>query len=235
MALAYFTIYHNYRQFYGFTKWYEKLNQRKCFYSGTLVQLLCLIPFFLFHFRSGVALGYMTDRDFLVIPNRDIFHWGSCFYVLTLLVWIVLEIDLLVRKSVFEANRVLSIFVPSILYGYGFLKGHVFVDIVFPLLIAHAISYFAVMALSLRRLKPTKYTFMKALGIVVITAFVFGSSDYIFETLSLSPYTDYVKDSTVWGALAISVLVTPVICHYVFDAWIWRYSHPRSKVIFTAQ
>lgn len=234
VALAYFTIFHNYRQFFGFTKWYEKLNQRRCRFSGFMVQAVCLLPFLLFHFRSGVAMGYMTDKDLLVTPMPEVLKIGLYIYGILLVAWIALEFDLIFRQKILEPNRFLSILIPAILYGHGFLRGHIFVDIVYPLLVAHAISYFAAMSLSLERLKPQKYSFLSALKLILLTAGFFGTLDYFYESMNVVPDANYLKANFPLGsAVIIGVFLTPLICHYVFDAWLWRHSHPNAKVVFT--
>lgn len=232
-VLAYFTIYHNYRQFFGFTKWYEKLNARKCMFSGFMVQAVCLFPFVLFHFRSGVAMGYMTKKDLLVTPHPSLLEWGTRAYVLLMLIWLVLELDLVFRKKIFEPNRIFSILVPAILYGHGFLRGFGFVDIVYPLLVAHAMAYFGAMSLSLERIYPRRYTFLGAFKIILITAAVFGTLDFFYESINVVPDAYYQKMNwPISTAVLIAILLTPLICHYIFDSWIWRHYHPNAQKVF---
>ncbi len=232
--VVYATIYHHMTQFYGFLRWYQKLNKRISYFSGYFLFALILIPFILFHFRSLPNERYYTDQDIFFYPNPAFFKIGLFIYASVVIAWLVFEAVLIYKKH-FELNRFLALLAPAFLYAYCFLVGKNSIQILLPLLLSHGIPYMAVMSLSLGRLDPKAFhKVYKAVGIIALTAVVGGVANTLYETYVITISNGYVQNGiSVIETLLIGIYLVPLFCHYVFDGYLWKSKHKDARLIYS--
>lgn len=230
-VILYTTIFHHMRQYYGVVRWYEKLNRRTSRPSHWFVTLLFVLPLAFAHFRTDGIKQIFYKGDLLVYPSPALYSVFLVLYLAVVASWIGYEAHL-VARGIREPNRVLAIFVPMLFTGVGCYFGKSAPQIILPLVWTHGITYFGLMALSMRRLDPKRWRSALFAAIpVVLTAIVAGSLVLYLDEIYLE--TEYLAESRSFFELAfIAVIQTPTICHYLFDAWIWTGRHRDAKVVY---
>jgi hypothetical protein len=227
--VVYATLFHHLRQVYGLSRWYQSLNGRQDKVSDFFLYALSLLPMLIYHFRSGLKAYYYSEADLFFFPNQTL---QNLFLVVDLLIfcaWILYEIRLY-KKGLSEWNRVLSVAYPTLVYGYCFLVGQTITQVLFPLLFMHGIAYIALMAQTLHRTRQERFTsFTYATFVMVGTAVILGLNESWWEENQLN---FHLSGTTFTQSLMIGLYLTPLFCHYVFDAWIWKKSHHESKMIY---
>lgn len=227
--VVYSTLYHHVRQFYGYSKWYQGLNRVADKNSDYYLYTFALVPILAYHFRTNVVLGYYSEKDLFSYPDENIFIALKILWILIFVSWIVRERKIWTRGR-HELNRLLSVAFPALIYAYCFFIGRTLTQVLFPLLFVHGISYFGVMGQSLERTQTNRFRSQWiALAAVLITAIIFGPLESWFEENA----TDVVQGLPgMVTALMIGLSLTPLYCHYAFDALIWRRSHREASVVF---
>lgn len=233
-VIAYNAIFHQIRQYYGVSRWYQKLNGRHCVVSNRYLYTLLVMPFVLFHFRGIDWITLYSEGELFLYPAPTIFRVGMGIYLLTFLSWLVFEFRLW-QKGIFELNRFLAMLVPISIYGLGFTQGENLAQVVFPILMAHGIPYMAIMDVSLRRLNPKIFTtFVKVLGLMVLTATLLSSIENFASNFMDTLNQAYrYRDTSTGQALLTAVVMTPLICHFVWDAYIWKGTHHEAKTVYS--
>ena len=231
-VLLYGTIWHHMRQYFGVMRWYEKLNRRSCRPSHWFIHLLFLLPLGFAHFRTDGIKQIFYRGDVLVYPSEPLFRIFVGLYALTVIAWVGYELYLW-RRGVREPNRMLAILVPMLFTGVGCLYGNGTMQVILPLIWTHGVSYFGLLALSLRRLDPERWkTATWAAVPIVVSAAVLGGAAFYVDEAFLE--TEYLSGLGLGDILVIAALQTPSVCHYVFDMWIWTGRHREAKVVFAS-
>lgn len=221
--IVYATLFHNVRQFFGISKWYQRLNGRFSRDSDRLLYTLCGLPVFIAHFRSDLEWNsYYTEKDVFIWPNPAFESLSLKIYLTVVVLWIAFEIHSYWNYR--DLSRTLSVFLPALLYGCCFLLGRNMVQILFPLVVSHGLAYIGLVALSVHRLSDRKRQFAQTVGWVLATAVVLGAAEHFAEG-ELS-FTD--PRQAFWTAL----ILVPLFCHYVFDAFLWKKTHPEAELLF---
>lgn len=234
-ALVYLTVYHHIRQFYGVSRWYQKLGGRFDAASGRWLYALTLVPFALFHLRPGVHIALFSGDDLLLRPHATLYAIGLGAFTLLVAAWLIREAALW-RRGIHEPGRVLSIAAPAALYAGCFLVAQSETAILVPLLLSHGVPYFAMMGLSLRRLEPARYrTLLGTALLLVATAALFGGAETWFEHTVITTQTPHYARAGVSAAQALltGLLLVPLLSHYIWDASIWRGDHRDARAIFS--
>lgn len=226
--VVYSTLYHHVRQVYGFSKWYQALNKRSDKVSDYFLYTLSTLPMIIYHFRPGAVANYYSDKDLFLYPHETIRNTLLLIYASVFSAWIIFEMKLW-RSGVKEINRILSVAFPAIVYAYCFLIGKTFSQVLFPLLFIHGVSYCAVMSQTLYRTQSKRFsTPMIAMIVVIATAFIFGLSESWFE----ENFVGLNDGNASWMTAAIvGMSLTPLYCHYAFDAIIWKRNHRESAMV----
>ncbi len=233
-VVVYNAIFHQIRQYYGVVRWYQKLNGRFCRISNRFLYTLLVMPFVLFHFRGIDWIILYSQDELFLYPSQMLFRWGVPVYLITIAAWIVFELSL-IRKGIYELNRFLAMLVPISIYGIGFTLGDTLAEVLFPILLAHGIPYIAIMDISLRRLNPHIFkTFATVFGLLVFTAVIFS----VFEDFTISFLTTLnqayrYKETTSTQAFLTGVVLTPLFCHFVWDAYIWKGTHHEARTVYS--
>lgn len=214
-GVVYLTVFHHIRQVYGFSRWYERLNQRYSRVNSIKVYLLSIVPFIAFHFRD-LNLSYYSTADLVMLPNAQYFQWMLKCY-LAVLSFVLLHEIYLWRKQIKEPNRVCYFALICLTYGYSFLVGKSLVQVLFPLLVIHGVAYLAIMAQHMTNTR--RMTMKKASALILMTAFIFGTTESYFE----ENMDQFIASGSEWvTALLIGAYLTPLLAHYVLDAFLWR-------------
>jgi hypothetical protein len=232
--VTYSTLYHNIKQFYGFNKYYQRLNNRFDWISDKYVLLNTLIPVFIFHNRKVESAGYYTDSDLFMNPTQSYYDFGMQFYFFCLATWFAYETFLFFQFKKIEWNRIFGILVPSVLYGIGFIFGNTLIEVLFPNVFSHAIGYYAIMSITLNNAKSfTQFSLKKLAFVIIIFAFVVGSLEFLIENHFGIIEPNYTKiENNFITAVLIALYLTPLFSHFIFDAIIWKYQNKRIPKLF---
>jgi len=227
--IVYATIFHHVRQLYGINKWYQSLNGRVDRNSDYFLYFLSVIPFLAYHFRPGVPANYYSQEDLFLFPFREVYLGFCVLFITGVIFWLVYEYKLFV-KGIREPNRFVGVFFPAILYGQCFLLAQTLSQVLFPLLLSHGIAYMAILALSLERTQRDRFrSFWIALFVIVLTAAFFGGLESFWEE-GQSEFTSGLP--LFLRASLIGATLTPLFCHYAFDARIWKKGHREGALVF---
>lgn len=225
--VVYSTLYHHVRQVYGYSKWYQALNRRQDKTSDFFLYALAILPMITYHFRPGAIAGYYSEMDLFLYPSLRMTQVFILLYSCLVAAWVIYERRLW-QEGIKEANRVLSVALPGSIYGFCFLKGETITQVLFPLLFIHGISYCFVMGQTLHRTRKTIFSSpLKATALVILTACFFGLTESWMESNIISITTA----PTVFSSVFVALWLTPLYCHYFFDAIIWRKKHRESTLV----
>jgi hypothetical protein len=226
MFVVYSTLFHHIRQVYGFSKWYQALNKRSDQSSDFFLYSLALIPIIAYHFRPGAIANYYTMNDLFLFPQLDIFKSFIMIYATFLSGWIIYELRSW-KQGKREINRIFSIAFPAFIYGYCFFFGKTLTQTLFPLLFIHGVSYCAVISQSLYRTQPMKFkNLLLSSTIVIVTAVLFGLTESWMES-----HIPIDSPGSILGGVLVGFWLTPLFCHYLFDAIIWKRNHRESAKV----
>jgi len=231
--IFYATAYHHIRQFYGVTKWYEKLDGSFTKWSGRFLYILSLTPAIAAHFRSDLVIEFYTSKDLLMNPNPEVFKWIVWLNIFLILAYVVYEYNNY-RTGQFKLNRCLSVVAPVVLYTTVFYVGTDGFQILLPLMVAHGIPYYAMLGVGLTRTRPKVFpSYMSVIKAVLITTVLFGGFEFYFEREIIEFDDKYLYVTPkVWESLLLGLYVIPMMCHYTLDAFIWKSKHREGKMIF---
>jgi len=230
---VYATIFHHIRQYYGIQRWYQRLNQQDLTASGYFLYLLTFLPVIAFHFREGMHAHYYTDHDIVFYPNPFLRNLFIALDVVCFIAWAIFELRRW-RQGFREWNRIGSIFFPAAMYALVFLKGETAAEILFPLVLTHGIGYLGMMSLSLQRSRRQIFTnFMKAMFVLIVTAIAFGVFEFYAELEWIDIDQNYIHGISLLETILIGFYLTPLFCHYLFDAVIWKGNHREASLVYS--
>lgn len=222
--VIYVTVFHNFRQFFGISRWYQKLNKQFSKLSDFFLHLLCLLPFVVLHFRSDKRfISYYANDELFSFPNPMLYKATLIFMSFMLMVWGGFEVYRMRKYRDF--NRTLTVLFPSLIYYYAFVVSRTLSQALFPILISHAVSYFVLNYKVLPKINPKYFTAKRAFGAIILTALVFGTLEFFFEHSFLSL-------TSIEKAVPSAVILSILFCHYSFDAFLWKRSHPDAPSIY---
>lgn len=216
------TFYHNYRQFYGINKWYQKINQDNDRLFDYAIYAVIVPPSILLVARGGL---------FPFLPASLVASAHSIYSILIALIF-----SWEIYQFAFKNAKVYRLFVLTlglIIYGINMVTDNAPIAIA-QLAFSHSIAYMGIMALTTQRLNlmPSK-SFLVSVSIITITSILLL---YIFrdfltlgvkQVFSLKEETAlifYMIFHNTWG-----------YSHYFIDAYLWRGKHPDAKTVYSAQ
>lgn len=223
--IFYFTIYHNMRQGLGVTFLYRIGESREARFVKWGYYFLTVMPFILFHMKPPVAHGGLGEAIISPINLKLYFSagslamaysWGSWLYLLgaaALLAFLILKKNM---------RGFYSMVFFGLIYAYAFLfsdnqmKGYAL------LIFSHAIPYYFLMK---KRLELTH-----KLDLFKRYAWLF-----LFMIFLLGAIIDYSQEEIVdffspLESVAMALLTTPLISHFIYDAIIWKRGNERFKI-----
>lgn len=221
--VVYATVFHNIRQLLGISRWYQKINKAWSRLSDLFLYFMCVFPFVIFHFRDLQIPSYYSGEELFLYPSSELYRGALVTYAVSIVVWIVFEIYRMIRFGDF--NRTLSVFFAGLFYGCAFINGETAPQILFPLVVSHGFSYLALTDLSLRKMEPITYKGFIPLLLVGLTAVIFGTAEWSVEE-------EWLDMNSSAKAFTTALLLTPLFCHYYFDAFLWKRTHPDAAKIY---
>lgn len=226
--VVYATLYHHSRQVYGFSKWYQKLNRRSDTVSDYYLYFFAYFPMVIYHFRPEAVANYYTQQDLFLYPLPWLRDALLSVYFLVAASWGIREYRLW-QSGTRELNRLCSVACPSLVYAYCFLVGSTLTQVLFPLLFLHGVAYMGVMGQSLTRTQKKFSRETIAILTVIITAVIFG----LLESYAEENFIERSLGPSPWmSSVLVGLSLTPLFCHYAFDAIIWRKNHREAGVVF---
>lgn len=224
--VVYATIFHNIRQLFGISKWYQKLNGVQRPTSDFFLYALSFAAVITGHFIPyGRWGGVYTERDAFLYPSSKLHATGCLVFFGLLAAWTIYEVWLWRRQGQVEWNRALSVGNAAFLYGFTFLFPKNMAQVLFPLVVSHGVAYIALISLSVRRVRTVRAGTYVTLGAIMFTALAFGAAEFLFE----DRYAGF--DDPSWAAVT-ALWLTPLFSHFVYDAFLWRRTHPEAAAVF---
>lgn len=224
--VIYATFFHNLRQFFGISKWYQKLNGRMDKWADLFLYLNGLLPFAIFHFRDiGQNEFYYTGDSMFFYKNQNIEEVLLIAYGVALIVWLSYSIFSILKRK--EWNIFSATFVPSVVYGCALVFGATEAQVIFPLVVSHGASYLALVSLAMGRVSPQRFSSMFAPALLVIlTAGTMGGWVYYYDDV----FTELDHNAM---PLLTALFLTSLFSHYIYDGFLWRRTHPEAPLIYS--
>ncbi|WP_316783926.1 hypothetical protein [Pedobacter frigiditerrae] len=245
--LAYLAVFHFIRQQYGFMSLYSRQERSSKWikYIDILtIYTATIYPLLYWHLSANRNFNWFIAGDFMLFKNNWLMKWSSILYMLILLLYIIKEIYIIIKKKRFNIPKNLLIIGTSLSWYFGIIYFNG--DIAFTTLnvISHGIPYMALIwffekkkidQVKLNQNKLMKLSFGK-FGILyfllILIAFayfeeglwdglIWKEHQQIFKLFSFLPQlTDQIIIS-----LLIPLLALPQATHYVLDGFIWKKKH----------
>lgn len=220
--IFYFTIYHNMRQGLGVTFLYRLGEKRAISLVKWGYYFLTMVPFILFHMKPPMAEGKLGEAILMPFNLYEVFSAQSLetAYRMGIFIYVIGAVAiagvLIYQKNI---RGFLSMLFFTMVYAYAFLISDNEMKSYALLIFSHAIPYYFLME---KRLGIThKLNFMQKyawLFLLVIFA-VGGVLDYY--------QSDIVSLFEPLDSLAMALLTTPLISHFIYDAIIWKRGNTR--------
>lgn len=227
--IFYFTIFHNMRQGLGITFLYRAGVKTHNSLIKFIYYFLTLFPFIIFHLRGPMNKGVLSEEILMPFYLHTYLSLNQHLFAMNVLPLIYLGLACCFFMYLFVSKNTKGIFTMAFfasVYAYGFifstneLKSYVL------LIFSHAIPYYFLMEKRIS-LTHTSAMIKKYAGFFLLTIFTFGGLiDYFQE--------DLVEMSGHFDSLAIALLTTPLISHFIFDAIIWKRGNDRFKSFMQA-
>jgi hypothetical protein len=220
----YFTIYHNMRQGLGVTFLYRLGEKRSANIVKWSYYFLTIVPIVLFHMKPSFLEGKLEEA---LVKPMDLFllfsaeSLASAFKVgLTIYIVgaITIAVYLIVQKNIRGFLSMLfftSVYVYAFLISVNELKSYAL------LIFSHAIPYYFLME---KRLGMThKLNFVqKYAWLFLLLVFAIGGVLEYYQR-------DIITLMEPMDSLAIALLTTPLISHFIYDAILWKRGNERFK------
>ena len=108
------------------------------------------------------------------------------------------------------------------LYGYASVFGRSDWNVIIPLTIAHAVAYFGMISLAIKRTQR-RFTMNSAVTVVVTKALIMGAGVAYFHPM---------PDGSFTLAVLLALVTTPTFLHFIYDGFLWTRQHPEAHLIY---
>ena len=220
--IFYFTIYHNMRQGLGVTFLYRLGEKRGVQFIKWSYYFLTMVPFILFHFKPPMTEGRLGDAIIKPIDFYQIFSSSQLEVAFKSGVIVYIVGALFIAGWLFYQKNVrgfLAMIFFTMVYAYAFLVSTSEMKSYALLIFSHAIPYYFLME---KRLGVThKLNFMqKYAWLFLLMIFALGGVIDYYQM-------DIVDIMEPFDSLAMALLTTPLISHFIYDAIIWKRGNER--------
>lgn len=220
--IFYFTIYHNMRQGLGVTFLYRMGEKRAVSLVKWGYYFLTMTPFVLFHMKPPMAEGKLGEAILMPINLYNLFSAQNLetTYRAGILLYTIGALTiagiLIYQKNI---RGFLSMLFFTMVYAYAFLISNNEMKSYALLIFSHAIPYYFLME---KRLGIThKLNFMqKYAWLFLLAIFAIGGVIDYYQS-------DIVSLFEPLDSLALALLTTPLISHFIYDAIIWKRGNER--------
>ena len=247
--IAYFTLYHNFKQGYGIQRWYQKKHKRFCSISNKLFYFLNIIPIIILHFRNDVIPSFYTKNQDMIFQYKGssisflnmefdnfIYLFLIIIYLSTIILFIANELFIYIKNKKFETSRFLFTLSFSFMYGISFIYFTDFLKMASTIILTHAFLYIYILLKKLPILYPNKFKEKSIkLPVFLIITIILGSGfNYIIESSLIDVSYHYLsKRISLLEIIFTLFYVIPTICHFYWDSIIWKNKHRFSKKIYS--
>lgn len=215
--IFYFTIYHNMRQGLGVTFLYRLGEKKAVMLVKWGYYFLTIVPFILFHLKppmtnerlgEGIMMPFNLYEIFSAQGLESAFRTGLGLYIIGAF---IIAGTLIYQKNI---RGLLSMLFFTLVYAYAFIISDNELKSYALLIFSHAIPYYFLME---KRLGIThKLNFMqKYAWLFLLIIFTIGGVIDYYQS-------DIVDLVMPLDSLAMAILTTPLISHFIFDAIIWK-------------
>ena len=225
--IIYLTVFHQIRQAIGLQKWYSKINKYYEKSSTNIMYLITIFSFLSFHFRTdNVLINFYSNNDIFSYPNSMIYYISIFCVLLTLIYWILFEINNLIKKKFYINKFLLMLFFISVQL-WCFLYGSNMVEVILPQLVYHAVSYQASIVKSVQNIARNQNILFKKSFIIIIISLIIGlGANQLENFLNTNP------NGNLTSSILLAIYMIPTLCHHLWDAVIWKKSHPDWNEVF---
>ena len=224
--IIYLTVYHQIKQAVGLLKWYMKKNKHYDKNLPNIMYLVTISTFSIFHFRpDSILINFYSHNDLFTYPNEILYYTSILLLSSILLYWIIVEIKNII-KNTFKINQFLLMFFYLGVQIWCFLFGDNMIEIILPQLLFHAVSYQASVIQSVKNLGRNNNFWFKSIVILVISFIIGFIANDLENKISTNPNGDFIN------SLILAIYMIPTLCHHLWDAFIWKKSHPDWYNIF---
>ncbi len=239
--VIYWTLYHNFKQIFGFYRWYGYLANYRSKTLDLFFYFICLGPVAIFHFgpRKPEVFLYMTG-DIFNFDNEMLYKAFLGLYFVVSFSFLMFVIRQMFLRRCIPATILFFMVTSFVLYGQAFLFVKTSFDIVGPLSLSHGVAYIGIIIESVRRVRdrtgrvPTifqsvmKGRILGIVGLVFLTAVLFGCADEYLQDVFVSSVNNL---SEIWRSVILGLWITPLFCHFYLDSKIWRRDHSDFRII----
>lgn len=222
--IFYFTIFHNMRQGLGITFLYRIGDQSSAAMMKWSYYFLTMVPFILFHLHSTMVDGFLGEA---ILKPIELSHYIpqstlDIYYHYGLTLYFIGSVAIAVMLVFFKNLRgLLSLMFFTLVYAYSFLYSPSQMRSYALLIFSHAVPYFFLM--EKRILLTHQFSFIKKYAFVFLAIlFALGGILDYFQY-------DIVESSEPFDSLAMALLTTPLISHFIFDSIMWKRGNERFK------
>ncbi len=221
--IFYFTIYHNMRQGLGVTFLY-RIGEGSVRLIKWSYYFLILTPFILFHLRppffdggpgAEIIKPIQLTHYFPVETLDSLYKWGLTLYFSAS---VLIILYLLFKRNI---KGLLAMLFFAAVYAYSFLFSDNQMKCYALLIFSHAIPYFFLMEKRLAVTHPVNFIKRFSWLLLFIVFFLGGLIDYY--------QYDIVELFEPLESIAVALLATPLIAHFIYDAIIWKRGNARFK------
>lgn len=220
--IFYFTVYHNMRQGLGVTFLYRLGEKRSVSLVKWGYYFLTMLPFILFHLKPPMTNGRLGEAILkpielyqFFLPNslEMVFKFGIIVYLVGA---VAIATYLIYQKNI---RGFLSMIFFASVYAYAFLISNDELKSYALLIFSHAIPYYFLMEKRLAMTHKLEVMQKYAWLFLLLIFGIGGVIDYYQK--------DIVSLTEPMDSLAMALLTTPLISHFIFDAIIWKRGNER--------
>jgi hypothetical protein len=220
--IFYFTVYHNMRQGLGVTFLYRLGDKLDVHFIKWGYYFLTIMPFLLFHFKPAMQEGKLGEA---ILRPFDLSHYAGADYLQIcfrygVVVYLVVTLSLfsfLVWKK--NTRGILSMLFFAIVYSYAFLISNNEMKSYAILIFSHAIPYYFLMEKRINKTHSLNFM-QKYAWLFLLMLFTAGAAVEYYQE-------DLISLFEPLDSLAMALLTTPLISHFIYDAIIWKRENKR--------
>lgn len=225
--IIYLTVYHQIKQAVGLQKWYSKINHYFEQTSSNIMYACTIFSFMAFHFKTNpIVINFYSANDIFSYPNEFLFLVSISLLCLTMLYWLIFEVNNYLNKRFF-INKFLLMLIFMSVQIWCFLLGSSMIEVILPQLVYHAVSYQASIIRTSKNLKRNNNKLLfKTITIVFFSLIIGFGANQLENVINSNPNGNLIP------SLILALYMIPTLSHHLWDAFIWKKSHPDWYHIF---
>lgn len=115
------------------------------------------------------------------------------------------------------------------IYAYGFIFATHALELLILLVASHGLPYIFLFYFRLQKIKLyPKYLLLFLIGLMALG----GGLDYVYTDI-VEGNKELLTNPNIKELLIILLFVTPALCHFIWDGYLWKSNHPDSKKYYS--